>query len=367
MILDKIIKSKKEEVAKSKSKLPLDSFKSKLTLSKRDFKKAISTSNLNLIAEIKRKSPSQGIINTNFNFKDIASIYDNNKHVKAISVLTDSPFFQGNLSHLSEAEDLTKKPLLRKDFILDEYQVYESRLYGADALLLIARILTKEQIKKFIDIAKNYNMDCLVEIHNETEIEKLPDNVELIGINNRDLDKLEINLETTAKLSKIIKEKFKNSIKDIIIISESGIHTQKDIRKVEDFADSILIGTSLIKSQDINEKINSFFRPKIKICGITNLEDAILASDLGADYLGFIFYDKSPRYIDEKTASGVINNIKKSNKSIKFIGVFVNEDINKIKTIKKLCNLDFIQLHGDETDDFIEALAKHLIGLFYQE
>jgi len=247
MILDKIIKKKKEEVRDNKINFPLDSFKSFIKKSDRDFKAAIKKK-ISLIAEIKKLSPSEGSIRKDFNLKTIARTYQRSKAV-AISVLTDEKYFGGNIAYLRTVRSLTTKPLLRKDFIIDEYQVYESRFYGADAILLIARILTKNQIQKFIEIAKKYNMDCLVEIHNEKELKKLPNNVEIIGINNRNLDTLKTDLNTTLKIIKLIP-------KNKIIVTESGYYTNKEIQKVKNKVNAVLIGTSILKEKDINKKIN---------------------------------------------------------------------------------------------------------------
>ena len=256
MILDEIIKNKKREVKRRKRVIPLASFKSKLKNSDRDFKKALR-GGLNLIAEIKKGSPSKGIINKNFNLEETAKLYQKNKNVKAISVLTDLHFFLTGSHSLIETRKLTKKPLLRKDFIIDEYQIYESRRIGADAILLIASVLKKQKIKTFIDIAKKYKMDCLVEVHNEKELKKLPDNVEIIGINNRNLDTFKVDLNTTLNLiQKIPKNK--------IIVSESGINTNKDIKrlknKVKGKVNAVLIGTSIMKSKDKNKKIDELMK-----------------------------------------------------------------------------------------------------------
>ncbi len=270
MILDEIIKKKQEEVKKSKKSLPLNSFKSNLKPSDRNFKKAISKG-FSLIAEIKKASPSKGIINKNFSLEETAEIYQKNKHVKAVSVLTDYKFFFMALTCLKEVRKLTKKPILRKDFIIDPYQIYESRLYGADAILLIARLLTKNQIKNFINIAKKYNMDCLVEIHNEKELKKLPDNVEIVGINNRNLDTLKTDLNTTLNLinniPKLSKSKIskglgnsKNFQSNKIIVTESGYHSNKEISKVKTKVNAVLIGTSILQSKDINQKINNLLK-----------------------------------------------------------------------------------------------------------
>lgn len=251
MILDEIIRKKKEEVKRRSKRLPLSKLKSNLKKSDRNFKKSISKG-FNLIAEIKKGSPSGGIINKNFNLEETAKIYQKNKKVKAISVLTDRKFFFMGPTCLSGVRKLTKKPLLRKDFIIHPYQIYESRFYGADAVLLIARILTKNKIKKFIDTAKKYNIDCLVEIHNEKELKKLPKNAEIIGINNRNLDTLKVNLNTTLNLiQKIPKNK--------IIVTESGYNSNNEIKKIKNKVNAVLIGTSILKSKNINKKINELF------------------------------------------------------------------------------------------------------------
>src|SRR3989338_6756649 len=178
-MLKEIIENKRKEVEISKKNFPLDSFKPKLKNSKRDFKEALSKNGLALIAEFKRKSPSKNIKEKDFDIKEIIGIY--NKYASAISVLTDKKFFNGSLMDLEEASRLTKLPLLRKDFIIDEYQIYESRRHNADAILLIVSILSDHQIKKFIKIAKDYSMNCIVEAHTEGELSRaLECNAEII-------------------------------------------------------------------------------------------------------------------------------------------------------------------------------------------
>ena len=358
MILDNIVEQKKAEIVRRKRLRPLENFQSGLRKSTRDFKAALSERGMGLIAEIKKKSPSENIIIKSLNFDEISIIYERSPFVKALSILTDFTFFGGNLELLSKAEILTSKPLLRKDFIIDECQICESRFFGADAVLLIARILEKKQIQKFIDIAADYDMDCLIEIHNDNEIEKLPENVKILGINNRNLDTLKITLDTTLQISRRVR------IRTEILVTESGIRNLKDVRKVEKAADAMLIGTSILKSADINKKINSFFRPRIKICGITNFEDARLAAELGADFLGFIFYDKSPRYVEPETVKAIINNLKGAVTDVRFVGVFVNESPEKINRLQEFCKFDIIQLHGKESESTIKLLKSPVIKAF---
>lgn len=246
-MLKEIIDNKRKEVEISKKKLPLDSFKAKLKNSKRDFKAALSKNKISLIAEFKRTSPSKNIKENNFNLKKIIEIYD--KHADAVSILTDKKFFNGSLADLEEASKLAKLPLLRKDFIIDEYQIFESRHHNADAVLLIASILTDEQIKKFMGIAGNYSMNCIVEVHTEEELSRaLKCNAEIIGINNRNLNTLKIDTETTLRLmEKVPKTK--------IIISESGISSRDYIKKIKNRVNAMLVGSHFMNSRNVEKEI----------------------------------------------------------------------------------------------------------------
>ena len=252
-MINEIIENKKKEIEENKKNLPLDSFKDKLENSAKDFKGALSKNKLNLIAEFKRNSPSKNIVNQDLDMKKIIEIY--NKHADCISVLTDKKFFDGSLEDMKTVSKLTNLPILRKDFIIDEYQIYESRCYNADAILLIASILSKEQIKNFIEIAKDYDMDCIVEIHDDEELNKIINikNIEIIGINNRNLDTLEIDTDTTLKLADKIP-------KDKIIISESGISSKDDVEKIKDNVNAILVGSLFMNSENIEEEITALIK-----------------------------------------------------------------------------------------------------------
>ncbi|OGJ50198.1 hypothetical protein A2335_02825 [Candidatus Peregrinibacteria bacterium RIFOXYB2_FULL_32_7] len=374
-ILNQIIAYKKIEVAERKKKFPLISFQKILSPSIKDFKLAIrcrdalftrrsfseggqcvSTS---IIAEIKKASPSEGVICKNFDHLEIAKIYE--KYAQAISILTDEKFFQGSLNYLKDISKFSKLPLLRKDFIIDEYQIYESRLFGADAILLIANILTLQQIKKFIKIAKSLKMDCVVEIHDEKDLQKvLEAKVEIIGINNRNLKTFKIDLNTTINLSKKIRKIDK--AKRITLITESGLCSKKDLQKLSLFVDSALIGTVFMKAKNLERKLINLLRPLplIKICGITNLDDALFCEKIGVDLIGFNFFHGSKRYIKPEKAL----EISKKLKIIKTVGIFVNEKIEKVNEIAKKLNLDFIQLHGEEDLTYIKQCARPVIKAF---
>ncbi len=180
---------------------------------------------------------------------EIAKIYQE-AGAAAISILTDEKFFQGSIDFLPEVKEVVSLPLLRKDFIIDEYQIYESRTYGADALLLIASELSEAQMNRFLSLSRDLAMDCLVEVHNEEEIKRaLETPAEIIGINNRDLNSFQVDLSTTQRLAKLIPD-------DRIVVAESGIQSREDVQLLaKGKIDAILVGESLLRSNNIREKI----------------------------------------------------------------------------------------------------------------
>jgi indole-3-glycerol phosphate synthase len=204
---------------------------------------------VSLIAEVKKASPSKGIIREDFDPVKIARIYEECL-ASAISVLTDKAFFQGDLEYLTLIREAVKIPLLRKDFIIDEFQIYEARAFGADAILLIVSILDKTQLAEYQHLANELGLDSLIEVHTEKEVEKaIYADANIIGINNRDLSTFETNIDTTAHLIKLIPD-------DKIVVSESGISTRDDILTLKDQGvDAVLIGETLMKSDDIGKKI----------------------------------------------------------------------------------------------------------------
>lgn len=253
-ILNEIVNKKAERLKYSESTVPINDIKNCLRDidETRDFRNAVKRNGgkIKLIAEIKKASPSKGLIRKDFDPIKIASIYDE-KPVSAISVLTEEDFFQGHLSYIKIVKDITSTPVLRKDFIFDEYQIYESRVNNADAILLIAAILDKNQAKEYLHIAKELGLHVLFEVHDEDDLEKaLLINADIIGINNRNLKTLKIDLSTTLRLKK-------DMPKDKIVVSESGIKNRNDVVKLQDAGiDAMLIGTSLMEAEDIGKKID---------------------------------------------------------------------------------------------------------------
>ncbi len=252
MILDSIIEHKQKELQTDQEQVPLATLKSILAdlPPTKDFKEAISLPDtINLIAEVKKKSPSKGIIRVDFDPVCIAKTYAENG-AAAVSVLTDIRFFDGRLEYLIAICQEVDVPLLRKDFTIDPYHIYQARAAGADAVLLIVAALNSDQLREFADIASSLSMAALVEVHTEAELDIALDvGAEIIGINNRDLRTFNTDLATTFKLRESITS-------DKVVVSESGIYTREDVESLREVGvNAILVGESLMRSPDIGEQV----------------------------------------------------------------------------------------------------------------
>ena len=250
--LKEIILKKKEKIILAKQMLPEEELKAKVQglAPTRPFIEAINKPRtISLIAEIKKMSPSRGVIRENFNLQGIARSYSE-AGVQAISVLTEEDYFGGNISYINEIRLAVNLPILRKDFILEPYQVYESRFFGADAILLIADLLTKDQLTEFMQIADILGLDYIVEVHTEKELKKVLNlKVPVIGVNNRDLHTLEVDFKTTEKLFTLIP-------KDKVVVVESGIKSHQDVLFLKILGViAVLIGTAFMEAQDLKRKI----------------------------------------------------------------------------------------------------------------
>lgn len=258
-ILDEIIANKRIEVEGLKKQFDIDFFKSEIERIKpaKDFAGAIKTP-ISLIAEIKKASPSAGVIKKEFDPIDIARVYENSG-ANAISVLTDKKYFSGSINHLREVSAYVDIPVLRKDFIIDEIQIYESRANGADAILLIAQILSPKELNDFCDLANSLGMAQIVEVHDEEDLFKaLKIMPKIIGINNRDLKTFNVDINTTIRLNSIIPSDEKP-----IIVSESGIKTKSDVENLRNSeVNAVLIGEELMRSENISKKIMELFGDK---------------------------------------------------------------------------------------------------------
>ncbi|MDP2209220.1 MAG: indole-3-glycerol phosphate synthase TrpC [Bacteroidota bacterium] len=254
-VLENIISAKIEEVKKKKKDIPIASLEA-MEYFKRNtvsLSAALKYKNgIGIIAEIKRKSPSAGILRKEVDIKNMAASYQQNG-AAAISVLTEENYFNGSLNDLKDARSVVDIPILRKDFIIDEYEIYEAKAFGADAVLLIADLLSKEQLRQLFYAAKSLGLECLVEIHSTESVDKLDFSLmKLIGINNRDLNTFSCNLDTFGKIAKLLPE-------DVVLVSESGIKNVDDLLRLQnDGAKGALIGEYFMKSENPGSALSEF-------------------------------------------------------------------------------------------------------------
>jgi indole-3-glycerol phosphate synthase len=252
MILDKIIEKTKVRVEYAKTIMSLDEMKRLTSKSKTPFifEKALKANDISFICEVKKASPSKGIISEKFPFLQIAKEYQN-AGASAISVLTEPDFFKGNNEYLTSIRQEVDIPILRKDFTIDEYQIYEARMIGADAILLICSILDTDTIKKYIAIADSLGLSSLVEAHNEDEIKSaIEAGARIVGVNNRNLNTFTVDINNSINLRKLVPE-------NIIFVSESGISTNDDIKNLrENGTNAVLIGETLMKSDNIKLELD---------------------------------------------------------------------------------------------------------------
>ncbi len=255
-ILNKIVACKREEVAAAKAAAPIGELKARIGDLEdvprgfaRHLREAAASGWTAIIAEVKKASPSKGIIRADFDPLEIAGIYQENG-ATCLSVLTDEHFFQGHLRYLALIREAVSLPLLRKDFICDPYQIYEARAAGADAILLIAAMLDLNELREFHAVARDLNLDVLLEVHDEAEMETaLHTDCSLIGVNNRNLRTFETDLGTTGVLARMLPT-------DRLLVTESGIENRADIVRLQsEGARAFLIGESMIRENDIGAKL----------------------------------------------------------------------------------------------------------------
>jgi len=258
-ILKRIIKAKKAELKQKKIKMPIGEFLKDITKApaNRNFRDIFENNHFVVIGEIKKKAPSGGVLKASINIKEISQLYEK-AGIKAISVVTDRKFFDGRLEYIKEVKKYSSLPVLRKDFIIDEYQIYESRYARADAILLIASLLEKRVLTNFVKKARFLNMTPVVEVHTRDEVKKaLSSGTDIIGINTRDLKTFKVNLAKIGSLVKCIP-------RDKIVICESGINTAEDVDVVTEGGrvKGLLVGSMLMKARpkEILEFVNDVMR-----------------------------------------------------------------------------------------------------------
>ena len=371
MILDKIIEATKIRVAQEKQVESPEAVKAAALALPSDtgfpFEAALRQQDFNFICEVKKASPSKGIIAEDFPYLDIAKEYEV-AGAAAISVLTEPDFFKGDKKYLQEIASTVKIPVLRKDFIIDEYQIYQAKVWGASAILLICACLDVPTLTKFRELADSLGLSSLVEAHDEKEVQMAIDcGARIIGVNNRNLKDFTVDVQNSVRLRNLVEA-------DVIFVSESGLETPEDIQVLRDNNIGVaLMGETFMRSPNKVEKLAylygpTYYTPKVKMCGISKVETIPAVVEAKPDYMGLVFAP-SKRQVTVDQAKTLVEELHKqytkrynngteqsNNDEIKTVGVFVNETLDNLVTIATDANLDVVQLHGDEDEAFIQSL-----------
>jgi indole-3-glycerol phosphate synthase / phosphoribosylanthranilate isomerase len=369
MFLDKIVAKTCEDLEVRKREYPLENLQlaAARQATPRDLLEAFEPrSRVHLIAEVKRASPSKGMLAPDMDPVAMARTYESNG-AAAISVLTEPHFFLGSPHYLTAIKSAVNVPVLRKDFIFDEYQVYEARAWGADAILLICAILDDTQLRHLLQVANDQRMRCLVEAHSQEEARRAVEaGAVIIGVNSRDLATFEMHPHLIRDIRQSIPT-------DRVVIAESGIHTAADARRLARYdVQGMLVGESLVVSQDVPARMRGLIEgandsTQVKICGLRTTEHIDAAIEAGADMLGFIFHEASHRYVEPEqvrallAASERYTNPSKGQTRPDIVGVFVNKDADYINDVIEHAGLNFVQLHGNETSEFCRRVNRPVI------
>ena len=366
MILDRIVEATKIRVAQEKQVESPEAVKATALALPSDtgfpFEAALRQQDFNFICEVKKASPSKGIIAEHFPYLDIAKEYEV-AGAAAISVLTEPDFFKGDKKYLQEIASTVKIPVLRKDFIIDEYQIYQAKLWGASAILLICACLDVPTLTKFRELADSLGLSSLVEAHDEHEVQMAIDcGARIIGVNNRNLKDFTVDVQNSVRLRNLVQD-------DVIFVSESGLETPEDIQVLRDNNIGVaLMGETFMRSPNKVEKLAylygpTYYMPKVKMCGISKVETIPAIIDAKPDYMGLVFAP-SKRQVTVEQAKTLVEELHKqytvryNSETIKTVGVFVNETIENLLKIAEEVKLDVIQLHGDEDESFIQILKE---------
>ena len=370
-ILHEIVARTREHVEDRKRRFPLERLQmaAPTPTGRRGFAAALARpGQVNVIAEFKRRSPSKGVIRADVDPIRVAQAYEIGG-AAALSVLTDEPFFGGSIADLREARLATLLPTLRKDFIVDPYQVGESALIGADAILLIVAALDDAALRALHAAARDAGLDVLVEVHDRAELERaLAAGARVIGVNSRDLRTMTVDLETAVSLASAIPD-------DVVAVAESGIGGPRDIVRLRDAGyDAFLIGEHLMRQDNPAAALETLVRgasePRwagagtrgsrvaVKICGITSVEDGLLAARSGADAIGLVLWPESRRAVDLKAAREIADALPPL---VHRVGVFVNPTRADVERAVEEIGLDVVQLHGDESPEFCRDLRPRVL------
>ena len=327
---------------------------------KKSFLEALKKPGMSYICEVKKASPSKGLIAEDFPYLEIAKEYEA-AGASAISCLTEPFYFKGSDRYLKEITDEVGIPVLRKDFTVSEYMIYEAKILGASAVLLICSLLDDVQLKGYMEVAKSLGMDALVEAHDSDEmLRAIAAGAEIIGVNNRDLRTFKVDMGNSIALRSLAPA-------DTVFVSESGIRTAGDVGRLRDNdVDAVLIGEMLMRQEDKKAALEELNggpvnprRPKIKICGLSRPEDIEYVNAAKPDYAGFVIdYPDSRRSV---TPEQLRELVKQLDDDITPVGVFVDAGEELAADLYNSGVVKIIQLHGNEDDEYIKRL-RILIG-----
>jgi len=368
MILETIAEATRKRVAAEKEKCSFAEMKEKATAMNPDtgfpFEQALKKPGMSFICEVKKASPSKGIIAEDFPYLEIAKEYEA-AGASAISCLTEPEYFKGDKRYLKKIAETVSIPVLRKDFTVDPYMIYEAKVLGATAVLLICALLPEETLKEYLETAHSLGLSALVEAHDEAEVaQAMRAGARIIGVNNRNLKDFTVDIHNSERLRELVPE-------NIVFVSESGIKTPEDVgRLYQNKTDAVLIGETLMRSSNKKaelEKLSSMCakqnrahgesnvmeeQTRIKICGLTRLEDIDAVNELKPEYVGFVFA-KSRRQITKEHAVTLRRYL---DSEIQAVGVFVNELPAIVAGYLEEGVIDLAQLHGNESEEYIHSL-----------
>ena len=348
-ILGQIVARKRIDVAARLGTATLGDLRSRAEPTRRSLRQALARPGARFIMEVKRASPSQGMLREGVDPAALARAY--RPAADAISVLTDGPYFGGSFDDLAAVRSHYNGPILCKDFIVDPRQVAEARLYGADAVLVMMSVLGDEEARAVLAEAQALGMDALVEAHDAGEVRRaVALGAQIVGINNRDLRTLEVDLARTEELAGLVPA-------DRLVVSESGIGSRADVERLAPYADAFLVGSSLMRAEDPAEAARVLAFGRVKVCGITNAADLDMAAASGAAYAGLVMVPNTPRAVGLGRAETILSQARSE---VRSVGVFRNEKLVQVALAAQALGLHAVQLHGEEDAGYIRGLKAML-------
>lgn len=369
MILDQIVARTRSDLEQRKQEVSLAEIQERAAAqpAARNALAALQAQKrVHVIAEVKRASPSKGLLAPHFDPVGLAQTYERSG-ASLISVLTEPHFFQGSPAYLSAIKEAVRLPVLCKDFLFDEYQVYEARAWGADLILLICAMLDDTSLRALLNLSHRLGMHCLVETHNAEEVRRaVAVGARIIGVNSRDLRTFQMHPGLIRELRPLIPA-------DCALVAESGIHSAADARRLARYdVQALLVGESLVTSNDISAQLTNLLRGanadvQIKICGLSQKEHLRTAVEAGTDLFGLVFYKPSQRYIIPAQARELVQSLEERRVQVEATGLFVNEEADFINEIAEEVGLDIVQLHGHEPPEFCQSIKRPVLKALHMD